>query len=142
MNTKNNLFFLLAAIICMGVFSCDKPGNIIAGCTASTAGDTVLLNLDKPVPIFIACIPDLQANVISINDSRCPKGATCIWQGNLTAVLQLGAQFTISLDQGKRKDTIYLNNTYSITLIDAFPFPSMIPPDPPGQTAQIRIVKK
>ncbi len=74
MNPKNSILFLLTTIISMGIFSCNKPDNIIAGCTASTAGDTVLLNLNKPVPIFTACIPDLQANVISINDSRCPKG--------------------------------------------------------------------
>ena len=142
MNIKSRYFFLLAAIISIGTFSCDKPDNLPAGCTASVTGDTVMFNLNKPLAIFPACTANLQANVTGINDSRCPKGATCIWQGNLTAILQLGSQFTINLEQGKTKDTSYLNNAYSITLIDALPFPSISPPTTPGQSAQIRIIKK
>jgi hypothetical protein len=122
--------------------SCDKPDNLVSGCTASAAGDTVMIGLNKPLAIFPVCMTDLYANVLSINDSRCPKGATCIWQGNLTAILKLGTQFTINLEQGKTKDTTYLNNAYSITLIDAIPFPSILPPITPGQSAQIRIIKK
>lgn len=91
--------------------------------------------------IFPACMQDLQANLISINDSRCPKGANCIVKGELTAVLQLGTQFAVKLEQGKLKDTIYQNKSYGITLVDAFPYPSVSTPTSPGQSAQIRIIK-
>ncbi len=142
MNKYNKLIFLLATLTVVTIFSCDKPDSGLAGCTVSPTGDTAVFSLNKPMAIFGACITNLQANVTSINDSRCPKGATCVWQGNLTAVIQLGPQFTVNLEQGKTKDTVYLNNSYSITLVDDGPYPSVSPPTTPGQFAQIRIIKK
>ena len=142
MKNSNRLIFLWACLIIIGISSCDKPDNLFSGCSVSPLGDTVQFNLNKPLAIFPACMADLQANVSGINDSRCPKGATCVWQGNLTAVLQLGSQFTVSLEQGKTKDTTYLNNSYSITLVDAGPYPSVTPSTTQGQFAQIRIIRK
>jgi hypothetical protein len=60
------------------------------------------------------------------SDSRCPKGVTCIWEGNAAVILehsfisQNPVQFTLNTSTQPR-DTIL--NGYKFALLDVVPYP-------------------
>lgn len=111
------MFFLLS--------SCDKTNDTQSLCTASPSGDTVVFLPSQSLAMFANCSPQIQATVTEINDSRCPAGAVCVWAGKLSATLKLNEQFSIRLEQGVQKDTVFLGNAYSLKLIEALPKPDI-----------------
>jgi hypothetical protein len=120
--------------------SCDK-GNIDSGCKANTSGDTVVFTPGQPLSVFNSCSPDMKATVTKVSDSRCPNHAVCIWAGALSVVIQIDNQFSVTLDQGKQKDTVYLGHQYSFTLIDGKPFPAVNQTVPHDTEISVRIVR-
>jgi hypothetical protein len=55
---------------------------LVAGCTGHRAADTTIPNHD----------PDLWVRVIEVvEDSRCPEGAVCAWEGRLTLRWEAGS---------------------------------------------------
>ena len=120
--------------------SCDKS-SMDNGCKAYASGDTVVFTPMQPVPIFNSCDSDLGAKVTKVMDSRCPKGAVCVWAGALSVVVHLNDQFSLTLDQGKQKDTTYLGHQYSFTLIDGKPFPAVNETVPHDTEISVRITR-
>jgi len=77
------------------LFGCtNQPGEITA-----ILGQEVELKIGQTISIEEEQIKVKFTEVVS--DSRCPSGATCIWQGEVTCVL----------------DITYLNSTYQKTII-------------------------
>lgn len=63
----------------------------------------------------IASYNDITIKLVSVSDSRCPSGATCIWQGELSyAILINGEDYKISTVLNK---TLSYNN-YVLTIIE------------------------
>ena len=54
-------------------------------------------------------------------DSRCPKGATCIWEGNARIILRISRQDTSLNTAFKPKIMNYMK--YQIKLIEVKPYP-------------------
>ena len=75
------------------------------GCAGQV--DKITANLGQEVELKIGQTVSIEEEQIKVkfievvNDSRCAKGATCIWQGEVTCVL----------------DITYLNSTYQKTII-------------------------
>ena len=69
---------------------------------------------------------ELEMTLLDIEDSRCPSDVTCIWQGTVTAKINLekGTQdlgvYNISLDRGENEKTF---DVYYIKLTNAEPYP-------------------
>jgi len=69
---------------------------------------------------------ELEMTLLDIEDSRCPSDVTCIWQGTVTAKINLekGTQdlgvYNISLDMGENEKTF---DGYYIRLTNVEPYP-------------------
>lgn len=67
----------------------------------------------------------IEFSVDDINDSRCPEGVTCIWQGEARVHLLFEKPFVENIElstYNKLKDTI---SNYEIQLIDVQPYPEI-----------------
>jgi hypothetical protein len=57
-----------------------------------------------------------------LGDSRCPKGVTCIWEGNAQLGFKLNShEFSLNSHKGFRTDTTVL--AYTISLMKVYPYP-------------------
>jgi heat shock protein HslJ len=69
------------------------------GCTGQT--DEITANLGQEVELKIGQTVSVEEEQIEVkfaevvNDSRCPSGATCIWQGEVTCILDIAYSDTI-----------------------------------------------
>lgn len=136
----------LAILVCgsglLALLSCETELAVPAGCKATASGDTVVLTLNQPKPIFTDCDTALSATVSSINDSRCPPTANCVWAGTVFATMSLGDHFSTTLQIGQQKDTSFQNRRYSLLLVNVTPYPDLGQTNPPVQQAFIRITRK
>ena len=71
---------------------------------------------------------DLSLSIENINDSRCPTGAMCVWEGNASVQFHLTSKngeynFALDTHQGQafKKDTIIEGMRYQ--LMDVLPYP-------------------
>lgn len=88
-----------------GEFSFDQELNLRAGRSYTAGGD------------------NLSIKVTQINDSRCPIGVVCVWQGEATVRLDVsdGNLFRLTLSTLRQPaDTI---GPYIFRLIDVLPYP-------------------
>jgi hypothetical protein len=142
---RRNAYFISLFAFVLACAACDRnlptPGNM--GCTVTGTGDTISLSYNNATPLFVSCYHDLNATVTKIMDSRCPKGAECVWAGTVSAILQLDAQFSMTLDIGKQKDTVYNSHKLSFTLVNVLPYPDMNSPAVPNDAkAIVRIIER
>jgi len=71
----------------------------------------------------------LSLRVVSIDDSRCPKGVICVWEGNASVQLHLKTkkdEYNFTLDTNRSRPNF--NNEVTIEgfnyqLIDVLPYP-------------------
>ncbi|RNI28579.1 hypothetical protein [Rufibacter latericius] len=150
---KSKLFplFLLAL-----AFGCARPDLISpeeeeAIVQARTKGATIL-TVNKPTPIG-----GLLVNLQKIEDSRCPKEATCFWYGVATATLEvqdanglktnqrlyLGGPLPAPDNRGFREaDTVVVqlgNKPYQLILSDVQPYPDLKNPSPSEKKAMVSV---
>jgi hypothetical protein len=90
----------------------------LTGCQSSAG--IIKASIDKEFSLAIGQIAELTGEQITLQfegiqeDSRCPKGATCIWQGRVSSILQVrdnGLSTTIVLTEPGLSDQ-YGQNTY------------------------------
>ena len=137
---KNCLYlFIVSAFLFV---SCERNGVAPFPCKASAETDTVVFAGNQSTLIFGSCSTGLSVSVVSINDSRCPQGAVCVWQGTIVADLQVAGQFQIRLQQGIQKDTVYQGQKYSFTLTDVTPYPVSNMQPPADRKTFVRIIKQ
>ncbi|MDE3252563.1 MAG: hypothetical protein KGO92_07125 [Bacteroidota bacterium] len=122
---RNAVPVLLFTVLLGGCFKNESLQQDPVTCKVVPNGDTVVIALEETVPIFQQCLPSLTASISAIRDSRCPIGANCITAGTVEADLQLGDQFTVTLEKGKVLDTLYQGNRFLISLLDVTPYPDV-----------------
>jgi hypothetical protein len=111
----------------------------LIGCTHNTDGyisDTetsITASLGQAFDIKVGQVASISSQQLSLTflsvsqDSRCPKGVNCVWEGNGKVNIQLTSQ-------GQTSDTIELNTatslpseatylSYKISLLDLQPYP-------------------
>ena len=84
----------------------------------------------------------LSVRIDSIHDSRCPLGATCIWQGEarvfMTLLLEEENQLVLSTFDNQI-DTV---QNFEIILTDVLPYPDLSVETDPGDYAVILRINK
>jgi hypothetical protein len=136
------LLILVLGTGLLALLSCEAELAVPTACKATAAGDTIVLTLNQPKPVFADCDTALTATVGSISDSRCPLNAICAWAGTVFATISLGDHFSTTLQIGHQKDTSFQNRNYSLLLVNVTPYPDLNQANPPVQQAFIRITRK
>jgi hypothetical protein len=99
---------LISLLILIPLFGCQSGSGRIQA------------SIDNQFSLGIGQIAELKGEQLTIqfegirDDSRCPKGATCIWQGNVSSILQIndnGLSSKIVLIEPGLSDQYY-KNTY------------------------------
>lgn len=86
-----------------------------------------------PVTLKVGASSDIQEGLLTITfdklveDSRCPNGAECFWEGQATVQLLVNESTTVDLimraaHEDLAKDTV---DNYIYTLLDVSPYPDM-----------------
>jgi hypothetical protein len=66
---------------------------------------------------------NLSIKVLKINDSRCPTGVVCIWQGEATVFLEVKENSTFDVTLSTFHQPVDTVNNYIFRLIDVLPYP-------------------
>jgi hypothetical protein len=76
---------------------------------------------------------DLILHFISVNDSRCPAGTTCAWEGNAEIIVELTGfgNAAAVLNTNPQFEQSYHYNDHTITLKELKPYPES------GQTVDV-----
>ncbi|MDB5241458.1 MAG: hypothetical protein JWP57_2083 [Spirosoma sp.] len=118
--------------------------------SVTTPSDTIAIGLRQSGRLATEVV----VRVDSIQDSRCPTGATCIWAGQARVTLLLSKNTdsttvrlvlgpNVNQDNATRLDSasILLNSErFSVVLRDVTPYPS-VPPQNQTQTAVVQIIR-
>jgi hypothetical protein len=119
--------FMLIAIISMGCEGIRFEGV----CNF----DSIHMGINDTIEMQIGEVYCNQANGIRlecdslVNDSRCPIGATCVWEGNaeLSFILEQDSEllyeFNLNTNPGFRTDTTINDLRYK--LLDLLPYPEL-----------------
>ena len=68
--------------------------------------------------------PDnLSVKVLKINDSRCPIGVVCVWQGEATVTLEVKSGSVFNVELSTFHDPVDTVNNFIFRLIDVLPYP-------------------
>jgi len=112
---------LLLILICVfGLSACDKEEAVI------DIGENKSVRL---WPQVSGRMPDGKTLLTwtVIEDSRCPEGATCVWEGRAVIEFRLerdGESRTVEIESRKGMNTGKTNG-YEIELIEVWPYPDM-----------------
>ena len=86
--------------------------------------------LDSPIKLSIGHTTEIKSEQLAItlediSDSRCPKDVTCIWEGEVTATLNIikGKDKPITLEIKTSKNDTVEFDIYSLTLTNTEPYP-------------------
>jgi hypothetical protein len=107
MRAQSFVLSILAILISFSVTSCDS-GNPIE--VSTKLSDTITIGVKD---VFLHKDPDFTLQIDSIaNDSRCPIGAQCFWEGNaevrflLSTINSKAIMFNLNTANIFRKDTV------------------------------------
>lgn len=107
MRAQSSVLSILLVFISFSVTSCD-PGNPIEASTKLS--DTIAIGISE---VYQHKHPNFSLQIDSVlNDSRCPIGAQCFWEGNAEVRFQLSSlnsktiMFNLNTANIFRKDTI------------------------------------
>lgn len=138
-NSDKHLYFQLCDSI-------GTPGDSTGGDSLGgnyELGDTMTVWIRKEVTIssenMLIGFPKL------IEESRCPTGATCLWEGNAKVGINLaigyGAVVELELNTGLEPRSAEVMG-YNVELIDVLPHPHILAdPNPDGYSVLLRVTK-
>lgn len=96
--------------------------------------ESLVLDLVLAGTAPVAIDANSQLTVISVSDSRCPKGVDCITAGSVVAEINWSDNngneetFKVGLQDPAVLDTAALSNGYMVTIVDAMPYPEASAP--------------
>ncbi len=68
-------------------------------------------------------VDDLKFTFYDVDDSRCPSDVTCVWGGQVTAMIQVQNQIHSKTVDFMPTDSYTFFSPYKIILLDASPYP-------------------
>jgi hypothetical protein len=84
MRTLATLLVFLALGCAGAALSSAREPVSEAGAAPATAGEVVELRLDE-----VVSLGTLRLSLLELNDSRCPQGVQCVWEGRALATLEV-----------------------------------------------------
>lgn len=116
----NNFILIIFSFL---AFSCEQPTNP----TGQTVDKEFVLNYGRSIQLqyidtFFVSLLDV------LEDSRCPKGYTCFWEGNAKITLNIDQRRTIVNTTLDPKEVIYIGKSgtpYRIKLLSVSPYPEL-----------------
>jgi hypothetical protein len=88
------------------------------GSTTDGTFDTIELKINEKI-----IIGDIELYFYDIEDSRCPLDVTCVWEGKVTAMIQVQTQ-TEKISENFSPGFTLSFAPYNITLVDVLPHPT------------------
>lgn len=67
---------------------------------------------------------DLEFTLHNVDDSRCPSDVTCVWEGQVTATIQIQNQTHVRTVDFMLNESYTFFSPYKIILLDVSPFPT------------------
>jgi hypothetical protein len=114
---------LLVILLTILIYSCSKDDNNQISQYDLTADKNIILDNGKCLEII-----DIEYEIClkSINDSRCPSGVECVWEGDAVVEFNFKSNtenkfFTLHTNDNFQQDTII--NNLKIKLLNVFPYP-------------------
>lgn len=89
-------------------------------------------------------VDPLELTLLSVEDSRCPEGAVCVWEGEVSVEIGIsegGEQLApITLRTGTREAALATVGTHTIALLNVNPHPEIeVPIDPNNYVASVSV---
>ncbi|MGJ3250627.1 MAG: hypothetical protein ACFE0J_05790 [Elainellaceae cyanobacterium] len=115
----------IALLIGIGLITSQTKSHNSAS-QAVTMGRPFDLNLDQTVTVEPS---DLNVTLLNIEDSRCPSGVQCPWEGQVTTTLEVRRgdsvirQIDLTRHVGQRELATQSIDGYSLELIEVDPHP-------------------
>ena len=69
-------------------------------------------------------VDDIEISILKVDDSRCPVDVTCVWEGQVSATIQMRNQTHENIEQFSLGYTSAYMVPYKITLVDVVPYPA------------------
>ena len=116
---KNIVFVILSLIL----ISCKQPTSP----TGQKIEEEFVLKYGQSTQIQYSDTFTIKFQSVA-EDSRCPKGATCVWEGNAKIVLQVVQQDSLVNTTLEPKELIYSGREgikYRIKLVSVSPYPNI-----------------
>ncbi|WP_339868536.1 hypothetical protein [uncultured Algoriphagus sp.] len=120
------------------LFSCDDND-----CKGFDLGKEFEIAIDETIQ---NCPKNITITLLKIQDSRCPAGAQCIWQGMILIEGMLtidGKDYPLKLsteESFSEYPVQFSNEDYIVRLVDAFPYPDIGDSSSPEDKRAILIV--
>lgn len=91
---------------------------IIPNMLESFADKQVEIKIDQPIHV-----DNIELNFHDVEDSRCPSDVTCVWEGQVTAMIRIQNQSHIITGSFTPGHSLTSIAPYKITLVDVHPHP-------------------
>ena len=123
------------------LFSCNDSND----CEGFDVGKEFEISVNETLQ---NCPKNISVTLLDIQDSRCPAGGVCIWQGMILIDDRLsieGKDYELKLsteESVSRFPAEFSTSEFTVKLIDAVPYPEVNNPQEPEDKRAILIVSK
>ncbi|MFT6827092.1 MAG: hypothetical protein ACI9Z3_001704 [Roseivirga sp.] len=108
-------YFLAVLLIAFSTFGCEEEFELFEG-------GEFYLKLNQPVTLIDGTVLEL----ISIEDSRCPEGVECIWEGRAAIVVSWKRDENFELQLNDLEYQTVEVEQYLVSLIELTPYPTQL----------------
>ncbi|TXE14058.1 hypothetical protein [Algoriphagus aquimarinus] len=133
---------LLILFLSMSLFySCDDKND----CEGFDVGKEFEIAINETLE---NCPKNISITLLDIQDSRCPTGAVCIWEGMIVVEAQLkieGKDIDLQLSTNKNASGFadeFSTSEYTVKLIDAIPYSDLNNPHKTEDKRAILVISK
>ncbi len=122
-------------------FSCDDKND----CEGFDLGKEFEIAINETLE---NCPKNISITLLDVQDSRCPAGAVCIWEGMIVINAEMnidGKDLDLQLstnENASRFPQEFSTSEYTVKLIDAIPYPNINDPQNPEDKRAILVISK
>lgn len=101
---------------------------LLAACSTDEENHTLLLDREQQVRLqeeYSLTDQNLRISIEHVDDSRCPTGVVCIWEGEATVYLYVRTQNVQEMVLSTARQSRDTVQNYEIELVDVSPYPDI-----------------